>query len=153
VEKYPGKRFDEIEARLNRAWPRSRGESSLTWSKARDAVRDAYDRTIQLHEERLRLDKERVKTGEVDVRKVTVTDRQKVDVPVEREEVVITRRPARGRSRQGALTEKAEEIRIPVSEEQVKVSKETVPVEEVSVGRRKTRNVQRVDEPVRREEV
>src|SRR5262249_3620980 len=91
----PGESFWEIESRLSRAWAKARGDSELTWGQARDAVRDAYDRTLQLHEERLQVDKEQVDVGEVAVRKETVKDRKKIDVPVEREEIVIERRPAR----------------------------------------------------------
>jgi uncharacterized protein (TIGR02271 family) len=152
VKKYPGKPFDELESRLSRNWPKYRGESHVTWSKAKDAVRDAFDRTIQLHQERLRVDKQPVETGEVAVHKEVVTDRQKIDVPVEREEVVVTRRPASGKG-QGHIEPKSEEIRIPVKEERVNVTKETVPTEEVSVERRKVKDVKHVDEPVSHEEV
>ncbi|MFO0926298.1 MAG: YsnF/AvaK domain-containing protein [Gemmataceae bacterium] len=147
--RYHGEKFEDVERRLSRNWPKSRGESSLTWSKAKGAVRDAYDRALRLHEERLRVDKEQVQTGEVAVHKEVKTERQTIDVPVEREEVVVTRRPATGRG--GPIGER-EEIRVPVKEERVKVSKETVPVEEVTIGRRKVRGTHRVDETVRREE-
>jgi len=151
VNKYPDKRFVEIEGRLSRNWPKSRGESHLTWSKAKPAVQDAHERAIRLHEERLRVNKETVNTGEVSVRKQVVTEHQKVDVPVEREEVVISRRPARGRG--GRIGEQREDIRIPVKEERVQVTKETVPVEEVTVGRRKVQDVKHVNETVRKEKV
>lgn len=153
VNRYPGKSFDEVESRLSRNWPRSRGESHLTWSKAKSAVHDAYDRAIQLHEERLHVDKEQVATGEVTVRKEVKTHRQRIDVPVEREEVVIHRRPASGAARGGRIGAAGEEIRIPVKEERVRVNKVTVPVEEVSVGRRTVRDVKHIDETVRKEDV
>jgi len=153
VNKHPDKRFVEIEGRLSRNWPKSRGESSLTWSKAKPAVQDAHERAIQLHEERLRVDKEAVNTGEVSVGKRVVTEQQKVDMPVEREEVVINRRRAGGGAHGGHIGAESEEIRIPVKEERVKVSKETVPVEEVTVGRRKVRDVKHVNETVRKEKV
>jgi len=141
-----------VESRLSRNWPKSRGESSMTWSKAKGPVQDAYDRTLKLYEERLKVDKE-VDTGEVDVRKETVTERQTVDVPVEREEVVIKRRPAHGGAHKEAVDGQEEEIRIPVKEERVRVTKEAVPTEEVSVERRKVREVKHVDEPVRKEKI
>src|SRR5947207_3096866 len=78
------------------------------------AVRDAHDRTIKLHEERLNVAKEPVTTGEVSVRKEVVKDRQKIDVPVEREEVVVTRRKAHGPASRSDIHEQTEEIRIPV---------------------------------------
>jgi uncharacterized protein (TIGR02271 family) len=145
--------YTEVEKRLNRNWPKSRGESSLTWSKARDAVADAYERTLRLHEERLKVQKESVKAGEVAVRTEVVTEHQRVDVPVEREEVVIKRRPVNGPARPGGLraTEREAEIRIPVKEQRVKVTKETVPVEEVSIGRRKVQGTEKVNETVKKE--
>jgi len=71
-------------------------------------------------------------------------------VPVEREEVVIERRPARGRA-SGDI--RSEEIRIPVKEEQVRVEKETVAREDVTVGKRKVRETKTVGGTVRREQL
>ena len=51
-------------------------------------------RRLRLREEQLMVDKERVQTGEVRIRKDVVTEQRSLDVPVEREEVVIERRPA-----------------------------------------------------------
>src|SRR5262249_43321200 len=81
-------------------------------------------------EEELRATKTPVEKGEVRVRKEVVTEQQTVDVPVEREEVVIERRPARRKS--GGAVGGAEEIRVPVHEEQVRVEKDAVAKEEVS---------------------
>ena len=122
----------------------------MSWDNAREAVRDAFNRTIQLREEQLRVDKTPVKTGDVKVRKEVHTDHRTVSVPVEREEVVIERRPAGGHA---AGDIKSEEIRIPVKEEQVRVSKETVAKEEVRVGKRKVRDTKKVSEDVKREEL
>jgi len=152
-QKYPGETFDVVEARLKRQWPKSRGESDLTWSQARPAVEDAYNRTLTLHEERLRVEKEEEQIGEVDVEKVVVKETQRIDVPVEREEVVVKRKKVGGAAKPGALNARAEEIRIPVKRERVRVTKETVPTEEVTVERRKVREVEKVDETVAREEV
>ncbi len=150
--KHTDKSFDEVEGRLRRNWTKVRGDSSLSWTQARDASRDAFDRTVQLCEERLKINKEQVSAGEVDIHKEVKTERQRVDVPVEREEIVITRRRATGQ-RKGTEGPKAEEIRIPVREERVRVTKETVPTEEVSIQRRKVQDVKHVDETVRKEEV
>lgn len=44
---YPEKTFDEVEAKLARGWnKRCQGKSSLTWSWAKDAVRDAWNRAV-----------------------------------------------------------------------------------------------------------
>src|SRR5439155_522664 len=85
---------------------------ALAGGRARAAVKDAYDRTIQLREERLKVNKPPVETGNVHVRKEVVTERKTLDVPIEREEVVVERRPVSGQATSGEIG--AEEIRIPV---------------------------------------
>ena len=42
--RHVGKKFDELEGDLERDWTRQRGDSSLNWSDAREAVRDAWHR-------------------------------------------------------------------------------------------------------------
>ena len=42
--KYPGRKFDDIEAELSRDWQRAKGKSSLTWERAKDATRDSWQR-------------------------------------------------------------------------------------------------------------
>lgn len=145
------RRFEDIEPELKSGWDAYRGESALGWDRARNAARDAWDRTLQLREERLKVGKEQVETGEVDVRKEVVTERKTVTVPVEREEVVIERRPAHGKAAAGDM--KAEEIRIPTREEKVHVSKEAVAKESVHVGKRKVQDTATVSEDVAHEEL
>lgn len=144
-------RFEDVEPELEAGWETYRGESSMGWDRARGAARDAWDRTLQLREERLRVEKEPVETGRVDVRKEVVTEHKDITVPVEREEVVIERHPARGKAASGAM--KDEEIRIPTREEKVKVSKETVAREEVTVGKRKVQGTETVSGDVAHEEL
>jgi uncharacterized protein (TIGR02271 family) len=148
--RHRGRRWDEVETDLRSGWEKSRGDSTLHWDQARGAVRDAYERTIRLHEERLKVDKQPVRTGEVEVRKEVHTEQKSITVPVEREEVVIERRPASG---QPAGDIKAEEIRIPVKEEKVHVHKEAVVKEEVSVGKQKVQDTKTVTGEVRSEEL
>ena len=40
--RYPGRRFDDIEADLEREWRVARGLSNLEWARAREATRDAW---------------------------------------------------------------------------------------------------------------
>jgi len=108
--------------------------------------------TIKVHEEHLRASKTPVQTGEVQVRKEVHTEHQTLDVPVTREEVVIERRPASGRASASDL-KPGEEIRIPVKEEKVNVTKEAVVKEEVSVGKRAVTETEQVGGTVRKEEV
>jgi uncharacterized protein (TIGR02271 family) len=105
---------------------------------------------LERREERLVVDKDVEKAGEVRVGKNVVEDRQSVDVPVTREEVDIKRRsvdrPASGES----LTD--ESIDVPVYEERVKTGKEARVVEELEVGKTATTDTERVEDTVRREE-
>src|SRR5262249_15997919 len=120
--RYAGRRWDEVESDLRSGWEKGRGTSTLTWGQARRPPPDAFDRTIRLHEEQLKVTKQPVRAGEVEVRKEVHTENKTINVPVEREEVVIERRPASGTTTGGDI--RAEEIRIPVKEEKVNVSKE-----------------------------
>jgi len=146
-----GKAFHDVERDLASGWETMKGKAAMGWDRARDAVKDAYDRTIQLREERLKVSKTPVETGNVHVRKEVRTEHQTIDVPVEREEVVIERRPASGHASGGEI--RGEEIRIPVKEEKVNVSKEAVVKEEVSVGKRKVQDTEHVSGTVRKEEL
>ncbi|MCD2137811.1 DUF2382 domain-containing protein [Salinicoccus halitifaciens] len=115
------------------------------------------EETLELHEERLNVDKENVQTGEVHVDKHVETERQEVDVPVEREEVEIERRPVAGERREGGsfddTTRGDESIDVPVHEEKVNVSKDNVVDEEVVVKKNKVTDTEHIEEDVRREEV
>jgi uncharacterized protein (TIGR02271 family) len=109
--------------------------------------------TVQAREEKLRVHKTPVETGEVKVRKEVHTEHKTIDVPVTREEVVIERRPASGQEVAAGDLGAGQEIRIPVREEEVSVEKQAVVKEEVSVGKRRVAGTQRVDETLRKEEI
>jgi len=111
------------------------------------------EQSMQLHEEQLRAHKQPVQAGEVRVRKDVVTEHKTLDVPVQREEVVIERHPASGRQASSTDLRPGQEIRIPVKEEQVRVEKENVVKEEVTVGKRKVQETQKVSDNVRKEQV
>lgn len=117
---------------------------------------DSEEERLRLHEERLHVNKDRVQTGEVNVGKHVVEDQQTVEVPVEREEVYVERRPVNEESTEGGLTgdayQEGDNIHIPVTEERVNVSKTDVVNEEIVVGKRKVQDTETVSETVRREE-
>ena len=117
---------------------------------AEGGLRTEDGRVIRLQEEQLAAHKQAVESGAVTVRKEVHTERQHFAVPVEREEVVIERRPVTRRAA-GAIT--AEEIRIPVKEERVNVTKEAVVKEEVAVGKRKVHDTETVSGDVRKEKL
>lgn len=108
-------------------------------------------RSVPIREERLQAEKNRVQAGEVRIGKDVVEEQKNIDVPVNREEVVIERH-ATGERPAGSDIGQDETIRVPVSEEQVNVNKQTVETGEVSVGKRTVQDTQRVSDTVRREE-
>ncbi|MBV8385042.1 MAG: YsnF/AvaK domain-containing protein [Planctomycetaceae bacterium] len=109
------------------------------------SARTAEGARIEVREEELRAHKQLVEAGEVRVRKEVVTERRTLEVPVQREVVVIERRAPTG--------ELVEELRIPVREEQVTVEKRPVVKEEVTVGKRVVEGTERVGGEVHKEMV
>jgi len=113
--------------------------------------------TIQVKEERLHAEKRPVEAGEVRVRKEVHTETKTLEVPVQREEVVIERNPVHGRAATEGVASgdirEGEEIRIPVREEEISVSKQPVVTEEVKIGKRVVQDTEHVSGQVRKEEV
>lgn len=78
------------------------------------------EESVQLHEERLNVDKENVETGEASVDKHVVEEEQEFDVPVEREEVTIERRPVNEKVDEDFNANDDDSVHIPLHEERVK---------------------------------
>jgi uncharacterized protein (TIGR02271 family) len=129
------------------------GASTATAATAAAGKAGDEDRELQLRAERLVANKERVSHGEARVRKEVVTETQSIDVPVSREELVIERRPASGTERADGGPLGDETIRVPLSEERVNVSKDTVVREQVEVGKRRVESTEHVTDTVRHEEL
>lgn len=116
------------------------------------------EESIYLHEEQLEVQKERIQTGEINVNKRIVEEQQHIDVPVERDDVVVERRPV---ADTGNLDEDikrepyqvGDELHIPVIEERLVVTKKEVVTEEIVVTKRKINETEHITETVRREEV
>jgi uncharacterized protein (TIGR02271 family) len=106
---------------------------------------------IQLLSEVLRVEKERVSKGEVRLRKEVTTERQTVEVPVEREEIVIERVPVEGAETATGEIGANREIRVPLSEEKVKVEKRPVVTEEVRAGKKVVQDTKAVSDDVKQE--
>lgn len=114
------------------------------------------EQKLELHEERLLVNKERVQTGEVRVEKDVVEREERVDVEVERDEVYVERRRVDGEREvtghsYDATTDR-DEIRVPVTEERVNVTKKDVVAEEIVVGKEKVKDTETVRETLRKEE-
>lgn len=115
---------------------------------------EAGEHTFELRGELLRVYKERVQRGEVRFRKEVVTEHRQVEVPVQHEQVVVEHLPASGSEpASSAPMGSGGEVRIPVSEEQVRVEKEPVVTEQVRVSKREVESKHPVQEDVRHEEL
>jgi uncharacterized protein (TIGR02271 family) len=109
---------------------------------------------VQLFGEVLRVHKERISRGEVRVRKDVVTENQTIEVPVMREELVLERvAVSENTPAPSASIGRSQEIRVPLSEEKVRLEKQPVLREEINVGKRDVADVERVSADVRREEL
>ena len=109
---------------------------------------------IRLHEERLRVNKEKVQTGEIGLKKNVVTETQEIDVPVEKERVTVERHAVEGDAVDGYnFDETADEIRIPIHEEKVSVDKEAYVTEEVDVNTETVTENQKVSDTVIKEKL
>jgi uncharacterized protein (TIGR02271 family) len=109
------------------------------------------EQRLKLREEQLRAQKQPVETGEARLRKDVVSEQQMMDVPVTHEEVYVESRPGSGQPSDTPIGE-SETYRVPVHEEQVTTSKQTVETGEVAIGKQQVQDTQRVTDTVRREE-
>ena len=125
----------------------ARADTGATASRTGEGAR------IQLREEELQVHKQLVETGKVRVRKEVVTEHRTIEVPVQREEIVIERHAPNGAPVPDSDIGPGEEIHIPVRREQVFVEKRPVVKEEVTVGKRVVQDTERVGGEVRKEEV
>lgn len=124
------------------------------YQRASNIPDETRARNIPLREEQLRAEKQRVQAGEVELHKDVIAEQQSIDVPVMHEEVYIERRPVtEGRVEDQTPIGQDETIRIPLSAEQVNVSKETKVTGEVSVEKRAVEETQRVSDTVKHEEI
>lgn len=143
-------------ATLNRYKADIRYAAGASSASGATAVGDAAldeDKEMQLRAERLVVNKERVRHGEARVRKEIVTEMRSIDVPVSREELVIERRAVSGADRADGEPLSDETVRIPLSEERVNVSKETVVREQVEIGKRRIEGTEHISDTVRHEEL
>jgi len=129
------------------------GKKDNDQTRNSDRIRDGEDQeSIELREEQLRAEKQRVEAGEVRLRKEVVEENKTIEVPVTHEEVVVEKHSVSGRRPADGEIGDDDEIRIPVMEEEVRVEKTPVVREEVSVKKRQVQDTERVSETVKREE-
>ena len=122
-------------------------------------VADEAGEQAVAREEHLKVGKQDHVAGKARLRKRVVTEHQQVDVPVEREELVVERETIDPNSPQarsaGGSLDNAEETdeTITLHEERPVVDKETVATEKVNVGKRKVVDTETVGGEVRKEEI
>jgi uncharacterized protein (TIGR02271 family) len=114
--------------------------------------------TVPLHEEVLTPHTRSVQVGSIIIRKEVITEEKTITVTVQREEVIIERRPLSPSDTQpgdpgDTLVELAvgETIRIPLRVEQVFIEKRPVVTHELIVGKHTVQETQRFTDTVRRE--
>ncbi|MDJ0635092.1 MAG: DUF2382 domain-containing protein [Xenococcaceae cyanobacterium MO_188.B29] len=111
---------------------------------------------IRLYEERLMVNKQREKAGEVSVGKRVETERASVSVPVEKERIVIERTDANTGTVVSPGTvdfDSGEVARMEVYEESADIKKQAFVREEVSIRKEVERDTVEAEETVRREEL
>ncbi|MGJ9372919.1 DUF2382 domain-containing protein [Nesterenkonia sp. CF4.4] len=110
------------------------------------------------HEERLKVDTEQREAGQVRLRKRVRTENQSIEVPVQREELVVEREqvdPNSAEARPGGAIDDAnhEDEVVTLREERPVVEKETVATEKVNIGKRTVQETETVSGEVRKEQI
>src|SRR3712207_925823 len=112
---------------------------------------DEDELRVQRTEEELRAGTRESEAGSVQVRKRVRTDRERIEVPTRHEEVTVERVPVEGEATEAEIGE--DEVRVPLTEEEVVVEKRPVAKEEVRIRKDVVEDTEVVEEDVRREEV
>jgi uncharacterized protein (TIGR02271 family) len=108
----------------------------------KSAVKDAH---MLLRQEQLDIIKKRIPSNDVRIFKEIITEEKTVTVPLVREELVVQSTPA------GESGQKPETIRIPVREERLKISKEPVHINDVSVLKNNIRETRLINATLKKE--
>lgn len=108
------------------------------------------NQTIKLHEEQLNVRKEREEKGDVEISKHVTEETKTIEVPVEREELHISRRKV-NETVDGQHDFEDDTIVVPLSEERVVVDKDTVVTGEVEINKTVKQDTKEVTDTVRKE--
>ncbi|MBM7655772.1 YsnF/AvaK domain-containing protein [Neobacillus cucumis] len=134
----------------------SGGVSIETMDREQTSLEDLdsdKQRTLKLREEQLDVNKHRVQTGAVEVKKDVVEEQETVNVPVRREEVYVERRTVDETDADTTTPIGDDEtIRVPIVEERIEVNKKPVVTEELVINKKQVTENQKVTENVKREE-
>ncbi|WP_100407926.1 YsnF/AvaK domain-containing protein [Bacillus solitudinis] len=114
--------------------------------KEKDKMTNSSKVTIPLKEEVMDIRKKEINTGEVNVHREIVEDEKKVTIPVQREEIVIE-----SIQKDQNLDEHREVTRIPISEEEIHITKQRVQLADVSVSTKKINELKQVKTNLKKE--
>jgi uncharacterized protein (TIGR02271 family) len=120
------------------------------YDRGEGAARRGEDR-MTLSEEQLAVGKRQHEAGSVNVGKHVETEHVREQVPVRREEVTVERRPIQDGDMSAKPRIGEDEVRIPVTEEEVVVEKRAVPKEEIVVRKHEVEGTETVEADLRRE--
>ena len=119
--------------------------------------RELFEQPIQLYEERLTTQKQRIKTGEVKISKQTITETSDTNIPITREKVIIEIESIySGQTRVdfGDAEVAADgTVRMGIYEEQAEVCRRIVPYQNVSVRKEAVQDIVSTQQVIRREEL
>ncbi|OBA07203.1 stress protein [Bacillus subtilis] len=110
------------------------------------------EKTMPLREEQLKVDKEDVQTGEVEIGKEVKTEQRDMDIPVRHDEIYVERRPVDENRADASPVNDSETVRVPIVEEKLEVTKKPVVTDEVVVGKRTVEENEHISETVKKEE-
>jgi uncharacterized protein (TIGR02271 family) len=123
----------------------STGKSDLGHGEAEGEI------SVGRAEEELEASVHERETGGVTVRKRVRTDRERMIVPKRREEVIVERVPVEDEASETQIGE--DEIRVPIFEEEVEVTKRLVQKEEIRIRKESVEEEEVIEKDVRKEEV
>ena len=110
------------------------------------------DAKLELLAERMDISKELIRTGEVTLRRETVTEEKHITVPVCREELVIEYKQLNVDTEEDEAGS-IKTFRIPLREERIEIAKNMVALENVDVYRRQFQESRTISENLRKEKI
>src|SRR6185312_5005075 len=160
VESYDG---DTLRFRISETEMKSKYMGDYPPSSGTSRAQNITDKptteetTVPVTEERLGVSKSQ-STREATITKTPVTETKTVEVPVTHEEISVERRPVSGTSTSATAAtdrpvESEQEIRVPLKQEQVQVTKQPYVKEEVAVKKKPVTETKTVSDQVTSEEV
>lgn len=103
---------------------------------------------LQLRKEQLEISKELVQTADVTSHKEVITEEKTITVPITHEELVIEKKDL---VNDASDAQYSEIMRIPLTEEQVEVVKNTVKLEDVSIHTNQYQETEHIEETLKKE--